>query len=145
MVKPDGVGRGLVGDVITRLEGKGLRLAALKLLQIDPSLAKTHYGAHSEKSFFPGLIKFITAGPVVAMVIEGDDAIQVVRRMMGPTNPKEAPPGTIRGDLALTIDCNVVHGSDGPEAAAAEIALYFKESEIQSVARPEEAWVYPRT
>lgn len=145
MVKPDGVGRGLVGNVIARLEGKGLRVAALKLIQIDRSLAERHYAAHTEKPFFPGLIQFITSGPVVAMVMEGDDAIQVVRRMMGPTNPKEAPPGTIRGDLALTIDCNVVHGSDGPEAAATEIGLYFKENEIQSVARPEEAWVYPQT
>ncbi len=145
MVKPDGVGRGLTGTVIARLERRGLRLVGMKLLQIPPELAAKHYAAHQAKPFYPGLIRFITSGPVVAMVWEGDDAISQVRTMMGPTDPGKAPPGTIRGDFALTIDCNVIHGSDGPDAAASEIALYFSAAELVSVPRPEESWIYPQT
>lgn len=145
MVKPDGVGRGLVGAIIARLEGRGLRLVALRLLEISPELAARHYAAHQAKPFYPGLIRFITSGPVVAMVCEGDEAVSVVRTMMGPTDPHQAPPGTIRGDFALTIDCNVVHGSDSPEAAETEIALYFTPDQLLSRARPEESWIYPQT
>lgn len=145
MVKPDGVGRALVGEIIHRLERKGLRLCALKLLEVDGETAARHYAAHRDKPFYEGLITFITSGPVVAMVLEGEGAIDTVRRVMGATNPKDAVPGTIRGDLALTIDANIVHGSDSPNAAAAEIALYFRPDEIFSVKRPEESWIYPRT
>jgi len=145
MVKPDGVGRGLVGEVIGRLEAKGLRLIGLKLLRIDASTAERHYAAHREKPFYGGLIRFITSGPVVAMVVEGEGAIEVVRNLMGATDPRKAAPGTLRGDLALIIDANVVHGSDSEEAAREEIALYFGEDELVSIARPEESWIYRRS
>ncbi len=145
MIKPDGVGRGLIGTVIGRLEGRGLRLVGLKLLSISPELAAKHYAAHQAKPFYPGLIRFITSGPVVAMVWEGADAVAQVRAMMGPTDPHQAPPGTIRGDFALAIDCNVIHGSDGEAAAESEIGLYFTPDELVSVPRPEESWIYPRT
>lgn len=145
MVKPDGVGRALVGEVISRLERKGLRLAGMKFLQVDGDTAARHYAVHREKPFYEGLITFITSGPVVAMVWEGEGAIETTRRLMGATNPHDADPGTIRGDLAVTIDANVVHGSDSAESAATEIALYFRPEEIVSVRRPEESWIYPRT
>ncbi len=145
MVKPDGVGRGLVGRVMARLEDRGLRLAGLRLLEVTPELAARHYAAHRDKPFYPGLVRFITSGPVVAMAWEGEDAVMVVRTMMGPTDPRQAPPGTIRGDFALTIDCNLIHGSDSPEAAEAEIALYFSPDQLVSRPRPEESWIYPPT
>lgn len=145
MVKPDGVGRGLVGEVIGRLEAKGLRLVGLKLLRIDSATAERHYAAHKGKPFYNGLIRFITSGPVVAMVVEGERSVETVRTLMGATNPAEAAPGTIRGDLGLIIDANVVHGSDSEAAAEEEIALYFREDEIASEARPEESWIYRRS
>jgi nucleoside-diphosphate kinase len=141
-VKPDGVGRGLVGEVIGRFERKGLRLAGLKLMQISEELAQRHYEAHREKPFFAGLVRFITSGPIVAMVFEGQDAIAVARSVMGATDPAKAAPGTIRGDLALQIAANVVHGSDGPEAAEREIGLFFRPEELASRPRPEEDWIY---
>jgi nucleoside-diphosphate kinase len=143
MVKPDGVGRGLAGQVLARFERKGLRLVAAKFLVISPELAAQHYAQHREKPFYNGLIRFITSGPVLALVFEGQDAVAVGRALLGATDPRQALPGTIRGDFGLTIDCNVAHGSDSVEAAEREIALYFRPDELHSQARPEEAWIYP--
>ncbi|MCA9427157.1 MAG: nucleoside-diphosphate kinase [Candidatus Omnitrophica bacterium] len=130
LVKPDGVARGLVGEVIGRFEKKGLKVAALKRLQLSKEKAETHYAVHKERPFFGELVEFITSGPIVAMVIEGPDAIGLCRKMMGATKPMEAEPGTIRGDFATAIQENIVHGSDGPDTAAYEIPIYFEESEI---------------
>jgi nucleoside-diphosphate kinase len=126
LCKPDAVERGLVGEIVGRLERRGLRVVAMELRTLDEDLAGRHYDEHREKPFFGDLVAFITRGPLVAMVIEGpDDTWQVVRTMMGATNPVNADPGTIRGDLALETQENLVHGSDGPESAAREIALFF--------------------
>jgi nucleoside-diphosphate kinase len=125
LVKPDGVRRRLVGEVVRRLENKTLGITAMRMLQIDDELAKRHYAEHTDKPFFPELVSFITSGPVVAMAIEGDDAVSVVRTMMGVTDPKKAAPGTLRGDFGLAITENIVHGSDSPESAERELALFF--------------------
>jgi nucleoside-diphosphate kinase len=125
LVKPDGVRRGLIGEVVTRLERKGLRIAAMNLRTIDQATAKEHYGEHEGKPFFAGLVEFITGGPLVAIVAEGPSAVDAVRRMMGVTNPVEATPGSLRGDYALEIGENLVHGSDSAESAAREIGLFF--------------------
>lgn len=125
MVKPDGVSRGLVGEVISRFEAKGLRLVSARMLEIDEELARHHYAEHVDKPFFGDLLEFITSGPVVATAWAGDGAIAVGRILMGPTNPAEAPPGTIRGDFGLEITNNIVHGSDGPESAERELAIFF--------------------
>lgn len=125
LVKPDGVRRGLVGEIISRFERLGLRIAALRMLMVDEDLASRHYAEHVEKSFYQELLSFIISGEVVAMVLEGESAISQVRKLMGPTDPKQAPPGTIRGDFAVEITENVVHGSDGPESAAREIEIFF--------------------
>jgi nucleoside-diphosphate kinase len=130
MVKPDGVKRGLVGEVVRRLEHKGFRIVGMKLMQIPRETAEEHYGEHREKPFFEGLVSFITSGPVVAMVVEGENAISEWRKMMGATNPKDAAPGTIRGDYASTIDENIVHGSDAPETAEREIQIFFAPEEL---------------
>ncbi len=130
MVKPDGVRRGLVGDVVKRLETRGFRIVGMKLLHISRELAERHYGEHAGKPFYEGLVSFITGGPVVAMVIEGENAILEWRKMMGATNPKDAAPGTLRGDYALVIDENVVHGSDAPATAEREIGIFFERSEL---------------
>ncbi len=130
MVKPDGVKRGLVGDVVKRLEQKGFKIVGMKLMQIPRETAEKHYGEHQGKPFFEGLVSFITSGPVVAMVIEGENAILEWRKMMGATNPKDAALGTIRGDYALSIDENVAHGSDAPETAEREIGIFFKPEEL---------------
>ncbi|MEN8233965.1 MAG: nucleoside-diphosphate kinase [Actinomycetota bacterium] len=125
MVKPDGVRRGLVGEVVSRFERKGLALEKMRLLTIDGDLAHTHYGEHVEKPFFGDLVAFITSGPVVAMQWSGESAISVARTLMGPTNPAEAPPGTIRGDLSVILTENIVHGSDSAASADRELALFF--------------------
>jgi nucleoside-diphosphate kinase len=125
MVKPDGVERGLVGEVIGRLERKGLILEKIRQLRIDEALARRHYEEHVEKPFFPELLAFITSGPVVAMEWSGESAISVCRGLMGATDPKQAAPGTIRGDLGLMVTQNIVHGSDGPESAQRELEIYF--------------------
>ncbi len=130
LVKPGAVARGLVAEVLGRFERRGFRIRAMKFLQVDRELASEHYAEHREKDFFPDLVSSITSGPVAAFVLEGPEAISVIRKMMGVTNPLAADPGTIRGDLGLDIEANVVHGSDGPESAAREIALYFSEDEI---------------
>ena len=125
LVKPDGVARGLVGEVLARIERKGFTFAAIELMNVSADLAKAHYGEHADKPFFGDLVAFITGGPLVAAVIEGPDAIVAWRTMMGATNPITAAPGTIRGDLATEMHNNVTHGSDSPESAAREIALFF--------------------
>lgn len=130
LLKPDCVQRRLMGAVIARFEAKGLNFAAMKLIRITPELAKRHYAEHVEKVWYPGLEAFITGGPVLAAVVEGLDAIRVVREMLGKTNGLEAAPGTIRGDYSSSRQMNLVHGSDGEEAAAREIALYFSPEEI---------------
>ncbi|GAB4250606.1 MAG: nucleoside-diphosphate kinase [Thermoleophilia bacterium] len=129
-VKPNGVARGLVGEIVGRFERKGLRLRAGRLMRVSRELAEEHYAEHKGKPFFEDLVSFVTSGPIFAMVLEGESAIRVARDMMGATNPVEAAPGTIRGDFALDIGENVVHGSDGPESARREIALYFSEADF---------------
>ncbi len=129
LVKPNGVARGLIGEIIARYERRGLRISALKMLQVDTQLAQEHYAEHVGKPFFGELVAFITSGPIVAMVVEGLAAVQVVRDMNGATDPLKAAPGTIRGDYALDMGENVVHGSDSVESAEREIALYFRETQ----------------
>lgn len=130
MVKPNGVARGLVGEIVARFERRGFVLRGIKALRIDRGLAERHYAEHVGKPFFEPLVAFITSGPVVAMVWEGRDAIRVARTMMGVTDPVDAAPGTIRGDFALSKEENVIHGSDGPESAAREIGLFFREEDL---------------
>ena len=125
VVKPDGVRRGLVGEVLRRAEAKGLRIADMRMMTIDRALAEEHYGEHREKPFFRELVEFITSGPVVVARLEGENAIDVWRTLMGPTDPSSAPPGTIRGDFGLVITENIVHGSDSPESAERELKLFF--------------------
>ena len=127
LVKPDAFERGLTGEVIARFERKGLRIAALKLMTIDRELAERHYSEHSGKPFFPDLIDFITRGPLVALVLEGEDAVPAARSVIGATNPVEAVPGSIRGDFALEVTFNMVHGSDSDESAEREIGIWFPE------------------
>lgn len=141
IIKPDAVQRGIIGPILTRLERRGLRFAAMRLIQISPELAARHYAVHKGKPFFDGLIEFITSGPVVVAVVEGRNAINIVRKTMGATNPAEAEPGTIRADFGLEIGRNLVHGSDGPETAAYEIALYFTEEEMLSYERAIDGWI----
>jgi len=141
LVKPDGVQRRLVGEVIGRFERRGLHLVALKLLLIDRPLAERHYAEHVGKPFFEGLVSFITSAPVVAMVWEGVDAVAQVRGMMGATNPSNAVPGSIRGDLAVSIGNNVVHGSDSPARGAEEVALFFDDAELIEWSGADTAWV----
>lgn len=142
IVKPEGVQRGLVGNVINRLEQRGLKLVGLKLMHITPELAERHYGVHKGKPFFNGLVKHITSSPVVVGVVEGPKAISVVRTTMGATNAAEAIPGTIRGDFALEIGFNIIHGSDGTETAAQEINLFFRPEELVEYALAAQQWVY---
>lgn len=130
MVKPNGVERGLVGEIVARFERRGFRLVGLRALRMDRALAERHYAEHAGKPFFESLVSFITSGPVVAMVWEGREAVRVARAMMGVTDSADAAPGTIRGDYSLSKEENVVHGSDGPESAAREIALFFPEDEL---------------
>jgi nucleoside-diphosphate kinase len=132
LLKPDCVQRRLMGQILTRFENKGLNVIALKMLQVTPDLSKQHYAEHVQKPFYPNLETFITASPIVALVVEGLEAIRVVRDMLGATNGLKAAPGTIRGDFSSSRQMNLVHASDGPEASAREIALYFKNDEIHS-------------
>ena len=141
LVKPDGVQRGLVGKIIGRLENKGFRLVALKIMNVSRKLAEEHYGEHVDKPFFGDLVRFITSSPIVAMAIEGENAVQVVRTTMGLTNPQEATPGTIRGDFGLTIGMNLIHGSDSGESAARELDLFFEPSEILEYSKDIERWI----
>ena len=141
LVKPDGVQRGLAGEVISRFERTGLRLTGIKLMQVSQDLATRHYAEHNGKPFYPGLISFITSSPVVAMVLEGPDAIKTVRKIVGVTKPAEAAPGTIRGDLAVDMGRNLVHGSANADDAAREVGLFFTDSELVRYKRSNEGWI----
>ncbi len=141
ILKPDAVQRGLIGEIICRLERRGLKIIAMKMVQLSEEIARRHYAVHEGKPFFEGLIAYITSAPVVLMVLEGPRAIEVVRTTMGATDPAKAAPGTIRADLALTVDRNLVHGSDGPETAASEIALFFREDELLQYPRDTDRWL----
>ncbi|MEC9438758.1 MAG: nucleoside-diphosphate kinase [Chloroflexota bacterium] len=141
LVKPDGVQRGLIGTVIGRIESKGLKIAGLKLIHVSEELAKEHYGEHVDRPFFGDLVSFITSSPVVALAVEGDNAVSVVRTLMGGTNPQEADPGTIRGDFGMTIGMNLVHGSDSVESAERELNLFFDKNEVLDYVREIDAWV----
>ncbi|MGB9978420.1 nucleoside-diphosphate kinase [Methanobacterium sp.] len=142
MLKPDAVLRRLMGTVLTRFEERGLKLVAVKMMNISEELAKEHYGEHKEKPFFNDLVSYITSAPVLAMVIEGDDCISLIRKMVGATNPKEADLGTIRGDYALDTGRNIIHASDSPASAKREIALFFNDSEINEYTLPDEILIY---
>lgn len=141
MVKPDGVQRGLVGEIVSRFEGKGLKLVGAKMLLIDEELAGRHYQEHKEKPFFGELVSFITSGPVFAMVWEGQNSVSVARNMMGKTNPVDSAPGTIRGDFGLTMSMNIIHGSDSIESAQREINLFFHENELLNYNKEINRWI----
>ncbi|WP_106497404.1 nucleoside-diphosphate kinase [Lentibacillus sp. Marseille-P4043] len=142
MVKPDGVQRNLIGEIVNRFERKGFQLAGAKLMTISNDLAENHYGEHKERPFFGELVDFITSGPVFAMVWEGENVIATAREMMGKTNPQEAAPGTIRGDFGVTVGKNVIHGSDSPESAEREINLFFDGSDVLTYSKQDSAWIY---
>jgi len=141
LVKPDGVQRGLVGAIVARLERRGLKLIGLKMMRISADVAARHYAEHQGKPFFDGLIAFITSGPVVAMIWEGREAVTVVRSLMGATDPLKASPGTIRGDLALDLGMNLIHGSDSSGRAETEIALFFEGRELHDYDRTADRWI----
>ena len=141
LVKPDGVQRGLVGEILGRCERKGLKVVGLRLLRVDPDLAERHYAVHAGKHFYAGLIEFITSGPVAAIALEGPDAIATVRRMVGKTMPNEAEPGTIRGDLGISGLRNLIHASDAPETAAGELGLWFGTGALVDYDRAIDAWI----
>ncbi|MAR34710.1 MAG: nucleoside-diphosphate kinase [Chloroflexi bacterium] len=140
LVKPDGVQRSLIGDVIGRLEKTGLKIVGLKLIKINDELAGKHYAEHKEKPFFEGLVKFITSSPVVALVLEGNNAISVTRKTMGSTNPVDSPPGTIRGDFAIDLGRNIIHGSANETDAKREVDLFFDDNELCQYSRSNDEW-----
>lgn len=142
MIKPDGVQRNLVGEIIRRIEAKGYKIVAMKFLRLTREMAEEHYREHVGKPFYEGLIEYITSGPVVAMVLEGKNVVKGMRTLMGATNPLEAAPGTIRGDFGLDVGRNVIHGADSVESAAREIAIYFKPEELVEYTKSEETWLY---
>lgn len=142
MVKPDGVQRGLIGEIVSRFERKGFQLVGAKLMQIPTSVAEQHYGEHKGKPFYDELVSFITSGPVFAMVWQGENVIATARQMMGATNPKDALPGTIRGDYGVTVGKNIIHGSDSLESAKREISLFFKGEELVEYTRTVDGWIY---
>lgn len=141
IVKPEGVQRGLVGEVLSRFESKGLKLAGLKIMKISRSLAEEHYGIHRGKPFYEGLVSHITSSPVVVGVLEGPNVISIVRTLVGATNPVEAAPGTIRGDFGLEIGFNMVHASDSPETAEKEVSLFFNSNELLNYERSVDRWL----
>ncbi|TMF62139.1 MAG: nucleoside-diphosphate kinase [Chloroflexi bacterium] len=141
LVKPDGVQRGLIGPILARLERRGLKLVAMKMMRISRELAVRHYAEHQGKPFYDGLIAFITSGPVVAMIWEGREAVTVVRSVMGSTDPLKAAPGTIRGDLALDLGMNLIHGSDSAARAETEMALFFSPDELHEYERTADRWI----
>jgi len=141
LVKPDGVQRGLIGRIVARLERRGLKLVAMKMMRISRELAGRHYAEHRGKPFYDGLIAFITSGPVVAMIWEGREAVTVVRSVMGSTDPLKAAPGTIRGDLALDLGMNLIHGSDSVDRAESEMALFFSADELHEYERTADRWI----
>lgn len=141
LLKPDAIQRGLIGNIVSRLERRGMRFVAMKLMKVTEELARRHYGDHVGKPFFEGLVRFITSSPIVAMVVEGENAVELIRTTMGATNPRDAAPGTIRGDLAVSIGPNLVHGSDSEESAAKEIDLFFSAEEIVDYTRSIDDWI----
>jgi nucleoside-diphosphate kinase len=141
IVKPEAVQRGLIGQVLARFEAKGFKIVGLKLMRITPELAARHYAEHQGKPFYEGLVKHITSSPVVVGALEGPNAIAVTRAMMGPTKPWEAPAGTIRGDYAVSLGLNIIHGSDSPESAAREIGLFFTPEELLEYPRATDPWI----
>ena len=144
IIKPDGVQRGLVGEIINRLERRGLRLVAMKMQQVSPELAARHYAVHQGKPFYEGLVSYISSSPVVVMAVEGNKVIEAVRQTVGATNPTAAAPGTIRADFGIDIGRNLIHASDSPETAAQELALWFGADEVLSWSRDGERWVYEK-
>ncbi len=142
LIKPDAMQRGLAGEIVARLERRGLRIIAMRLFQMDEPLARHHYAEHEGKPFYEGLISFITSCPIIAAVFEGTNAVEVVRKIMGATNPAAAEPGTIRGDLALETRLNLIHGSDSLESAQREIALFFREEEMHAYPRDVDRWLF---
>jgi nucleoside-diphosphate kinase len=141
LIKPDGVQRGLIGPIITRFERRGLQLVGMKFMQMSRELAERHYGVHRDRPFFAGLVDYITSGPIVAMVWEGNDAIAAARATMGVTRPVQAAPGTIRGDFGMEIGRNLVHGSDSPENGELEVALFFEAAELVTWDRTVNGWI----
>ena len=142
LVKPDALQRGLVGEILSRLERRGLKIVALRLMRMDDALARRHYEEHEGKPFVDSLVRFITSAPVVAAVLEGPAAVTVARGIMGATDPQQAAPGTIRGDFGLYVQNNLIHGSDSPASAEREIALFFNEGDILSWERSTDAWIF---
>ena len=142
MVKPDGVKRRLIGETISRLERVGLRIVAMKMLHLTEAMAEKHYAVHKGKPFYDGLVKFISSGPAVAMIVEGQDAVKRVRKLVGATNPIEAEAGTIRGDYGMVIGRNIIHAADSPENAKIEYSIYFTKSDIVTNEFPDEIWIY---
>lgn len=142
MVKPDGVQRGLCGEIVSRFEKKGFKIVGMKMIMIPKATAENHYGEHKGKPFYDSLISYITSGPVLAMVLEGDDVVAMCRSMMGKTKPVESAPGTIRGDFAVTTGMNIIHGSDSVESAKREISIFFKPEELISYEKSADKWIY---
>src|SRR5690625_4056051 len=142
MVKPDGTQRGLIGEIVRRFEQKGFQLVGAKLMQVSTELAEEHYGEHKERPFFGELVDFITSSPVFAMVWQGENVISTARTMIGATNPTEANPGSIRGDYAVTVGKNIIHGSDSTESAEREINLFFNEDELVAYEKQDYDWIY---
>ena len=141
LLKPDAVQRGLAGEIISRLEKTGLKITGMKLMQVSQDLANEHYGEHVGKPFFDGLVSFITSGPIVAMALEGNGAVAIVRKTMGATNPADSSPGTVRGDYGIDIGRNLVHGSDSVESAKREVALFFDDAELIDYSRATDPWI----
>eukprot|EP00762_Andalucia_godoyi_P000194 ANDGO_02319.mRNA.1 Nucleoside diphosphate kinase len=144
MIKPDGVQRHLVGEILSRFEKRGYQISGMKMLVPSRELAEAHYAEHKERPFFAGLVEFLTSGPVVALVVEGDNAVATARSMIGMTKPQASAPGTIRGDLAIDVGRNIIHGSDSVESAHREISLWFKEGEIANWSPVDKTWVYEK-
>ena len=142
LIKPDAMQRGLAGEIIARLERRGLRIVAMRMIHMDEALARQHYAAHEGKAFFPGLLRYITSSPIIAAVFEGNSAVEIARQSMGATNPAQAAPGTIRADLGIDTGRNLVHGSDSLESAEKEIRLFFQEGEMFSYERSIDPWVF---
>jgi len=142
LVKPDAMQRGLAGEILSRLERRGLRIAAMRMLRVDQDLASRHYAEHTEKPFYGALVEFITSSPIIAAVFEGPRAVEIVRATMGATDPRAAAPGTIRGDYAMYITQNLIHGSDSAESSEREIELFFNESDVYSYPRDLDRWLF---
>ncbi|MFO7991284.1 MAG: nucleoside-diphosphate kinase [Thermoplasmata archaeon] len=143
MVKPDGVQRGLIGQIIDRIESRGLKIAAMKMMEVKRETAEKHYAEHQGKDFYEPLLQYITSGPVVVMAVEGDSVISLIRKMVGKTDPKEARPGTIRADYGIDIARNIVHASDSKQSAERELDIFFVKSDYSDYSKIDEKWIYP--